>query len=152
MSGFNKVLRNLLASVKPMGSLFVYRMCCRAWTVEDTDSLSLPLLRSVFARWYFQGFSKVDAEQHLGQCSDDGTFLIRPSQTVAGEYSISVRDKDLVKHYRIQQRDDPPYKYYLSQQAYFDHVSQLVEFYQHNTGTGGLRLRDPAPLTFHTDV
>ncbi|XP_065194108.1 tyrosine-protein kinase STK-like [Sycon ciliatum] len=97
--------------------------------------------------YFFPDMSKVQAEEHLGQCEGRGTFLVRRSQTIAGEFSISVRNDEMVKHYRIQQHAVPPYKYFLSQQAYFDTLPELINFYQENTGTGGLRLTTPAPRT-----
>ena len=35
-----------------------------------------------------------------------GGFLIRESESKPGDYSLSVRDHDTVKHYRIRTLDD----------------------------------------------
>ena len=64
-------------------------------------SLSLPL-----ARWFFGRIKRADAEKKLLQVGNQsGTFLIRESESQPGNYSLSVRDGDSVKHYRIRKVD-----------------------------------------------
>ena len=67
---------------------------------------------------------------------------MRNSETSQGEYSISVRDNDAIKHYRIKRAADTA-KYYVSRQAHFDDIISLVEFYKRNPDMGGLRLKFP---------
>ncbi|XP_065186408.1 tyrosine-protein kinase SRK2-like [Sycon ciliatum] len=92
--------------------------------------------------WFFQGFRRADAEKALSLCGKHGAFLVRNSETSHGEYSVSVRDHDAIKHYRIK-RNAETGKYYVSRQAHFDDIISLVEFYKLNPDVGGLRLKFP---------
>ena len=51
--------------------------------------------------------SRSDAEKILLQESSikSGTYLIRDSETTPGDFSLSVRDNDRVRHYRIRRTD-----------------------------------------------
>ncbi len=58
------------------------------------------------ARWFFGRIKRADAEKKLLQIGNQsGTFLIRESESQPGNYSLSVRDGDSVKHYRIRKVD-----------------------------------------------
>ena len=58
--------------------------------------------------WYRGNVKRADAEKELlykGQ-NCNGLFLIRESESKPGDYSLSIRDEDTVKHYRIKRWDD----------------------------------------------
>ena len=58
--------------------------------------------------WYRGNIKRADAEKELlykGQ-NCNGLFLIRESESKPGDYSLSIRDEDTVKHYRIKRWDD----------------------------------------------
>lgn len=97
-------------------------------------------------RWFFLGFRRADAEKQLSLSGDHGAFLVRNSETSQGEYSISVRDHDAIKHYRIK-RNPETMKYYVSRQAGFDDIISLIDFYKRHPEMGGLRLKFPCPKT-----
>ncbi len=57
-------------------------------------------------RWFFGKIKRADAEKKLLQAGNQtGTYLIRESESQPGNYSLSVRDADSVKHYRIRKVD-----------------------------------------------
>ena len=66
----------------------------------------LPLSLPCTCRWFFGRIKRADAEKKLlGVGNQAGTFLIRESESQPGNYSLSVRDGDTVKHYRIRKVD-----------------------------------------------
>ena len=115
----------------PRQSLFQIKMSCLGWDsnhdtpksvlVIDRDALyvhpslspsishsHLPssLSLSLPCSWFFGRIKRADAEKKLlGVGNQAGTFLIRESESQPGNYSLSVRDGDTVKHYRIRKVD-----------------------------------------------
>ena len=57
-----------------------------------------------------------------------GTFLIRDSESKPGDYSLSVRDGDGIKHYRIRHLDNGGF--YISTRVRFASLVELVEHYK----------------------
>ena len=57
--------------------------------------------------WYFGKIKRMEAEKKLLLAQNDhGAYLIRDSESRRNDYSLSVRDGDTVKHYRIRQLDE----------------------------------------------
>ena len=55
------------------------------------------------SRWYFGKIKRIEAEKKLLlQQNEHGAFLIRDSESRRNDFSLSVRDGDTVKHYRIR--------------------------------------------------
>jgi len=96
----------------------------------DTDSLHYS--ESWFHRNLAHGRST--AEQLLKGCVHlgDGTFLVRPSETFVGDYSLSFQRRGEVHHVpiRLRQQESGVTKYYLIDQVYFDSLYDLVTHYQ----------------------
>ncbi|BHF74483.1 tyrosine-protein kinase [Sparganum proliferum] len=87
--------------------------------------------------WYFGDMRRLQAEQCLlMHGNDQGSFLVRASESRSGEYSLSVRDGETVKHYRIRSRvsrsNTDICRYYISRQLPFVSLQQLVEHYMKN--------------------
>ena len=59
-----------------------------------------------FKRWYHRDINGVQAEKLLQEYGQDGSFLIRPSQTTVNSYTLSVRCGDDFKHVKIQNNGD----------------------------------------------
>lgn len=92
--------------------------------------------------WYFGKIKRVDAEKKLMSFENiEGAFLIRDSESRQNEYSLSVRDVEMVKHYRIRQLDDGGF--FIARRATFRTLADLVLHY----GRGGdglcISLRKP---------
>ncbi|XP_018422046.1 PREDICTED: tyrosine-protein kinase Lck isoform X3 [Nanorana parkeri] len=83
--------------------------------------------------WFFKNLGRKDAErQLLAPGNQQGSFLIRESETNPGSYSLSVRDLDqnhgeVVKHYKIRNMDDGGF--YISPRITFKTIRELVQHY-----------------------
>ena len=76
--------------------------------------------------WYFGATKRMEAEKVLMLNSNEhGSFLIRISDGNNHAYSLSVRDNESVKHYRIRLSDDGLY-YYITKRVPFATLSELV--------------------------
>ncbi|KAH9281309.1 Tyrosine-protein kinase Src42A [Echinococcus granulosus] len=87
--------------------------------------------------WHFGDMRRLEAENCLMMPGNDhGSFLVRISESRSGEYSLSVRDGDVVKHYRIRSRpsrtNPEVRRYFISRQLPFSSIQQLVEHYMKN--------------------
>ena len=54
--------------------------------------------------------------------------MIRESESQAGNYSLSIREHDAVKHYRIRTMDNG--HYFIASRAQFPSLIELVEYYK----------------------
>lgn len=80
--------------------------------------------------WYLGKIRRVEAEKLLLTVANAfcGTFLIRDSETTPGDYSLSVRDQDTVRHYRIRTLDDG--SFFVTRKISFETIQDLVAHYQ----------------------
>jgi len=62
--------------------------------------------------------------QPLNKC---GSFLIRESESYADELSLSVRDTETVRHYRIM--EDEVRRIFMTKQIFFRSIQDLLNFY-----------------------
>ena len=80
-------------------------------------------------RWFFGKIKRIDAEKQLMQnFNQQGSFLVRDSETTAGDYSLSVRDMDRVRHYRIRRLDTGGF--FVTRRVTFETIQELVEYYK----------------------
>lgn len=83
--------------------------------------------------WYHANLDRKRAEALLKRYSKDGTFIIRDSARVAGEYSLSLWYGGAVRHLRI--RIKPDEKFVLgeekSDECAFETVMDLVAHHKH---------------------
>ena len=59
--------------------------------------------------------------------NDHGAYLIRDSESRRNDFSLSVRDGDTVKHYRIRQLDEGGF--FIARRTTFRTLQELVEHY-----------------------
>ena len=59
--------------------------------------------------------------------NEHGSFLVRDSEKTPGAYSISVRDTNVVRHFKVYKEDEE--KFYIHKEQYFNSVQELVNFY-----------------------
>lgn len=78
--------------------------------------------------WFVGQYPRQLAERDLNQ-NPIGTFLIRESESRQGDYSLSVKDQDGVKHYRIRKLDNGS-GYYIAPRATFPQLEHLVRHYK----------------------
>uniref|UniRef100_A0A0K8UZH7 Adapter molecule Crk n=1 Tax=Bactrocera latifrons TaxID=174628 RepID=A0A0K8UZH7_BACLA len=94
--------------------------------------------------WYFGPMSRQDATEVLMNERDRGVFLVRDSNSIAGDYVLCVREDTKVSNYiinKIQQQDQVLYR--IGDQL-FENLQKLLTFYTlHYLDT--TPLRRPAP-------
>ncbi|NXU89557.1 FRK kinase, partial [Xiphorhynchus elegans] len=102
--------------------------------------------------WFFGPTKRADAERQLSYPGNQaGAFLIRESESLKGEYSLSVFDGTSVKHYRIRKLDEGGF--FLSRRKTFKTLNDLVDYYSRNSDGLCVLLRKPClkvqiPATF----
>ncbi|KAF7282356.1 tyrosine-protein kinase Src42A isoform X1 [Rhynchophorus ferrugineus] len=78
--------------------------------------------------WYFRKIKRAEAEKKLLLPQNEhGAFLIRDSESRHNDYSLSVRDGDTVKHYRIRQLDEGGF--FIARRTTFRTLQELVTHY-----------------------
>ncbi|CAD5206584.1 unnamed protein product [Bursaphelenchus okinawaensis] len=107
--------------------------------------------------WYFGKIRRVEAEKLLMLSSNEhGAFLVRDSESRQNEYSLSVREGDSIKHYRIRPLDQGGY--FIAKRVVFNNLKELIEHY--STDADGLcvklskppsRVESPQTSTFTYD-
>uniref|UniRef100_A0A6G1S9B1 Tyrosine-protein kinase n=1 Tax=Aceria tosichella TaxID=561515 RepID=A0A6G1S9B1_9ACAR len=104
-------------------------------------------LRSIEAEpWYFGKLRRVDADKKLMMPeNEDGAFIIRdsenkdPNQT--NIFSLSLKDNNVVKHYRIRQLDEGGF--FITRKTTFPTIQELVEHYSRDADGLCINLRKP---------
>nr|CAD7440917.1 unnamed protein product [Timema bartmani] len=93
-------------------------------------------------KWYFGKIKRIEAEKKLLLPENDhGAFLIRDSESRRNDYSLSVRDGDTVKHYRIRQLDEGGF--FIARRTTFRTLQELVEHYSKDADGLCVNLRKP---------
>ena len=78
--------------------------------------------------WFFSNITRANAEEKLLAKNDEaGTFLVRESGTIPGNYSLSVVSNNKVVHYRIKRTDTG--SFYINPQKQFSSLIALVQHY-----------------------
>lgn len=100
-------------------------------------------LRSIEAEpWYFGKLRRVDADKKLLMPENEhGAFIIRDSESRENDFSLSVRDHECVKHYRIRQLDDGGF--FIARRTGFRTLQELVEHYSREADGLCVNLRAP---------
>ncbi|XP_023319680.1 1-phosphatidylinositol 4,5-bisphosphate phosphodiesterase gamma-1 isoform X2 [Eurytemora carolleeae] len=119
---------------------------------SDIDMSELHFSESWFHRNLQHG--RNSAEQILKGAASlgDGTFLVRPSETFVGDYSLSFWRKNEVHHVpiRVRQLDTGVKRYYMIDKVYFDSLFDLITHYQTHplrSSKFSITLGKPAPPT-----
>ncbi|XP_065176206.1 tyrosine-protein kinase SRK2-like [Sycon ciliatum] len=94
--------------------------------------------------WFFGRIKRSDAEKKLlAPGNPHGTFLARESESQPGNYSLSLRENDNVKHYRIRTMDNG--HFYIASRAIFATLGDLVEHYKVESDGLCTHLTRPCP-------
>ncbi|XP_028402533.1 tyrosine-protein kinase SRK2-like [Dendronephthya gigantea] len=93
--------------------------------------------------WFFGPMKRSDAEKLLINHGEQGSFLIRESETQQGGYSLSLRDGESIKHYRIRTLDQGGY--FIARNEVFTTLKELVDFYKINASGLCAQLHQPCP-------
>uniref|UniRef100_A0A915KC36 non-specific protein-tyrosine kinase n=1 Tax=Romanomermis culicivorax TaxID=13658 RepID=A0A915KC36_ROMCU len=100
-------------------------------------------LKSIEAEpWYFGKVRRSEAEKLLLLALNcHGSFMIRDSESRQKDYSLSVRDGDTVKHYRIRQLDQGGF--YIARRITFRSLQDIVAHYSQDSDGLCVNLRKP---------
>lgn len=87
--------------------------------------------------WYMVGISRQEAEEMLLEKSEgteicqqkDGAFIVRPSESAPGNFSLSVKCGSGVQHFKVLCEG---FRYYLWQEK-FNSLNELIEFHRHHS-------------------
>nr|AAT67596.1 Src tyrosine kinase 1 [Suberites domuncula] len=94
--------------------------------------------------WYYGDVTRAEAEKWLlFPGNPSGTFLVRTSSSQKSGVSLSVRDGESIKHYRIRRLDDGGY--FIASRATFRDLSDLIEHYSRDSDGLAQRLTLPCP-------
>ena len=100
----------------------------------------------VSCSWFFGRIKRADAEKKLlMQGNVTGTFLVRESESQPGNYSLSVREGDSVKHYRIRKADTGGF--YIAPRRQCATLDELVQHYSRDSDGLCTRLTVQCPKT-----
>jgi len=92
--------------------------------------------------WYFGKIKRIEAEKKLLQLENEhGSFFIRDSESRKNDFSLSVRDGDTVKHYRIRQLDEGGF--FIARRVTFHSLAELVEHYSRDADGLCVNLKKP---------
>jgi len=92
--------------------------------------------------WYFGKIKRIEAEKKLLQAENEhGAFLIRDSESRRNDFSLSVRDGDTVKHYRIRQLDEGGF--FIARRTTFRSLQELTDHYTSDADGLCVNLRKP---------
>lgn len=99
--------------------------------------------KSILAEpWYFGKLRRIDADRKLLMPENEhGAFIIRDSESKENDFSLSIRDSNCVKHYRIRQLDSGGY--YITKSTPFATLQELVEHYSKTPDGLCVNLRKP---------
>ena len=70
-----------------------------------------------------------------------GSYLVRDSETTPGDFSLSIRDQERVRHYRIRRLDDGGF--FVTRRVTFTSIQELVSYYQQHADGLCTLLRSP---------
>ncbi|XP_075453778.1 tyrosine-protein kinase FRK isoform X2 [Ascaphus truei] len=95
--------------------------------------------------WYFGDIRRSEADKQLNLLGNPtGTFLIRESESQRGDFSLSVFDGVMVRHYRIRKMDDGGF--YITRKRTFQSLNELVVNYCSNADGLCCKLCKPCPM------
>lgn len=102
------------------------------------------ILQDEFAKhkWYYGNINRVKAEKLLlASQNQDGSFLVRISESHSDEYTISARSEGKLFHFRIQRSSIGAY--FVSDKLSFGTLGELIGYYQNNSRSLGVKLGPP---------
>lgn len=77
--------------------------------------------------WFEGKMTREASNAYLRTYGDNGTFLVRESETCPGDFSLSVKHERKVHHFRIMRTEQ--FQYYLYQEQLYSSINQLVNAY-----------------------
>ncbi|XP_007952858.1 protein-tyrosine kinase 6 [Orycteropus afer afer] len=92
--------------------------------------------------WFFGSISRSEAVHWLqADGNETGAFLVRVSEKPGAHYVLSVRDKKIVRHYKVWRHAEG--RFYLNQVVSFPSLRELLDYHHVQGLSHGLRLTGP---------
>ena len=79
--------------------------------------------------WHFGRSTRVAAEKILDRHGGNGSFLLRASESSRGDFSLSVRDEDVSKHYKVSRQSNGVLMLTGHADRSFADLGELVQYY-----------------------
>jgi fyn-related kinase len=79
--------------------------------------------------WFHGQIRRAEAEKLLMLSGRHGTYLVRESESNPGDYSLSVRDHDNIKHYRVRSLDNNLGLFIVKRRIFHD-LKALIDHYK----------------------
>ena len=96
--------------------------------------------------WFFGAIKRIDAEKQLMQPFNDyGSFLVRDSESTPGNYTLSVRDTEKVRHYKIRRINAGGFS--INSRVTFDTIPELVQYYEKQADGLCVNLKAPCLIS-----
>lgn len=97
--------------------------------------------------WYFGKIGRAEAEAQLKMPENkDGAFIIRDSDTLQNQYSLSLKHDKFVKHYRIRVFEEGGF--FINKKTVFSTIHDLVLHYSNQPDGLVINLVDPCVSRF----
>lgn len=94
--------------------------------------------------WFHGKITRQKAERIIMNDGKYGAFLVRESETRPGDFSMSVRDGENVKHYRIRTLDEGGF--YIARRISFKSLEEMILHYQNDADGLCTQLVQPAAV------
>ncbi|XP_001506767.1 protein-tyrosine kinase 6 [Ornithorhynchus anatinus] len=92
--------------------------------------------------WYFGQISRTEAlHRLLSEENRTGAFLVRTSEKKGADYVLSVRDDQIVRHYKIWRSAEG--KFHMNAIVSFPDLNSLIEYHRARNLSHGLKLTNP---------
>lgn len=83
--------------------------------------------------WYMGNMTRADSERFLLRdepALEDGSFLVRDSESTPNAFAVSVRFQNAVQHYKILRNSEGMYLLWVVQ---FQSINELIEYHRANS-------------------
>lgn len=80
-------------------------------------------------RWHFGRSTRVTAEKVLARHGSNGSFLLRASESSRGDFSLSVQDDGMTKHYKVTMQSEGVLTLTGHADRSFADLGELVQYY-----------------------
>ena len=112
----------------------------------EVDMVTKCIHHLTIHRWFFGSIHRVEAEKLLMTSFNQyGSYLVRESETTPGDYSLSIHDKERIRHYHINR--DESNTYFVTRRVTFETILDLVAYYQQQADGLCVNLRYPCLLS-----
>lgn len=92
--------------------------------------------------WYHGDILRDEAIRRLNECQD-GSFLLRNSTNFPGDFTLCLIHERIVENYHVMRKNG---KYTIDEEAFFDSLSSLINYYEGDANGLVTELKIPCPF------